>query len=307
MVLPLWVKGLSDRPWPWVTTVLILINFAVFLGTHTQIDQESRDVSRVELPMLLISAAHPEIDPPADVKPLIDSFAKDNKPLWDGIRSGKQPPSDEWDREMRDWGPMQARHELEDLAIRWKQAQPDSVLQNYAFYPYKPTLTSFLTANFLHGGWLHLIGNMWFLWLAGAMMENVWGPWIYTGFYLLAGVGGLVAHGTTYPHSVMPLLGASGAIAGLIGGFLVRFPEAKIDLVAILFIRVIRFEWPAYIVLPLWIALQMVWGFFVRNGGGVAYLAHVGGFMFGVAMAVALRYMGLERPLPESQEPQFAS
>lgn len=306
MIIPLWVRGLSERPWPWVTTALIVINLIVFLGTHAQIEQESQKAARIELPMLLISAAHPEVNPPADVRPLIDSFAQDNKPLWEGIRSGKQPPINEWDREMRDWGSTQASDELEDLAAQWKQIQQDSVLQNYAFYPYKPTVMSFLTANFLHAGWLHLIGNMWFLWLAGAMMENVWGPWIYSGFYLLAGIAGVVAHGTTYPHSVLPMLGASGAIAGLIGGFLVRFPQAKIDLVLVLFVRFIRFAWPACVVLPLWIVLQMLWGLFAPSSGGVAYLAHIGGFMFGLAMALALRYLGLERTLPESQEPQFA-
>lgn len=300
MIFPLWVQGLSDRPWPWVTTVIILLNLVVFLGTHTQIEQESREVAQVELPMLLISAAHPEVQPPADIKPLIDSFAQDNKPLWDGIRSGKQPPIGEWDREMRDWGSAHASNELASLAVQWERIQQDSVLQNYAFYPYKPTLTSFLTANFLHGGWLHLIFNMWFLWLAGAMMESAWGPLIYTGFYLLAGVAGLIAHATTYPHSVLPLLGASGAIAGLIGGFLVRFPEAKIEFAAVL-TGVWRFALPAFIVLPLWIILQVLWASLARNSGGVAYLAHIGGFVFGMAMALALRQIGMERTFAGSE------
>ncbi|HLV94054.1 MAG TPA: rhomboid family intramembrane serine protease [Candidatus Acidoferrales bacterium] len=305
MIFPLWVQGLGERPWPYVTTIIILINCAVFFATHAQIERESREMARVELPMLLIAAAHPEVQPPADAKPLVDSFAQDNKELWDGIRSGKQPPINEWDREMRDWGDTQASDEMASLADRLKRDQSDSVLQKYAFYPYKPTVMGFLTANFLHGGWLHLIFNMWFLWLAGAMMESAWGPMIYTGFYLLAGATGLIAHATTYPHSVVPVLGASGAIAGLIGGFLVRFPHVKIDLVVIYF-RIIRVAWPAVIVLPVWILLQLLWGSLAQTSGGVAYWAHVGGFVFGMAMAIALRLMGLERTIAETGEPELA-
>ena len=296
MIFPLWVQGLGDRPWPWVTTVLIILNCLVFFATHAQVEQDTRNMARYELPMLLIAAAHPDAQPPADVKPLVDAFAQDNKELWNGIRSGKQPPINEWDRGMRDWGAGQASDEMASLAFQLKRAEQGSVLRKYAFYPYQPTAASFFTANFLHGGWLHLIFNMWFLWLAGAMMESAWGPAIYTGFYLLAGVTGLIAQATTYPHSVIPVLGASGAIAGLIGGFLVRFPQAKIDLLIVYF-RIVRVAWPASIVLPVWILLQLLWGSLSR--GGVAYWAHIGGFVFGMAMAMALRMMGLERSVAE--------
>jgi membrane associated rhomboid family serine protease len=305
MIFPLWVQGLAERPWPWVTTIIILINCAVFFATHAQIDRETRAMARYELPILLIAAAHPDAQPPADMKPLVDSFAQDQKQLWDSIRSGKQPPMNEWDREMRDWGAGQASDEMAQLAVQLRRAERDSPLKQYAFYPYRPSGTSFVTANFLHGGWLHLIFNMWFLWLAGAMMESVWGPAIYAGFYLLAGVTGLIAQATTYPHSVIPVLGASGAIAGLIGGFLVRFPHVKIDLLIVYF-RIIRVAWPAVFVLPAWILLQVLWGSLARTGGGVAYWAHIGGFAFGMAMALALRMMGLERPMPRPVGQEFA-
>jgi membrane associated rhomboid family serine protease len=304
MIFPFWVQGLSTRRWPYVTTAIIIINFLVFLATHAQMNEELRKMAQVEFPMLLIAAAHPEAEPPPQVKPLIDSFAKDNKELWDRIRSGKQPPMSLWERDMREWGPVQANSEMAKLAAQLEQTQHESLMEEYAFHPYRPTLASFVTANFLHGGWLHLIFNMWFLWLAGTMMEDVWGPLVYAIFYLLAGVAGLIAHATTYPHSILPVLGASGAIAGLIGAFLVRFPETKIDLIMIYF-RIIRFAWPAYFVLPLWLLLQVFWGSLARTSGGVAYWAHIGGFLFGAAIAIGLRQIGIERTIAEPVDAEF--
>jgi len=301
MIFPLWVEGLGTRRWPYVTTALIVINFVVFLGTHEQIENESRKTADIELPMLLIAAAHPEVQPPREVKPLIDSFAQENKALWEGVRSGKQPPLSAWDSEMRDWGPLEASREMAKLADQLKAVEQDSLLKNYAFYPYHPALLSLITANFLHGGWLHLIFNMWFLWLAGTMMEDVWWPVVYTCVYLLFGAAALLAHGYTYPHSSLPVLGASGAIAGLIGAFLIRFPEVKIDLIFIFF-RIIRFAWPAIFVLLLWLLVQIFWGSLMRTSGGVAYWAHIGGFIFGALIAIAFRQMGIERPIVEPAE-----
>lgn len=304
MIFPLWVQGLGERRWPYVTTVIIAINCLVFVMTHAQIGKDSQNFARLEVPIVLIAAAHPDAQAPAKMKPVIDAFAQDQKELWDGVRSGKQRPINEWDREMRDWGAGQATNEMASLAQQLELAQQDSVLPQYAFHPYRPTILSFFTANFLHGGWLHLIFNMWFLWLAGAMMESTWGPLVYAGFYLLAGVAGLIAQATTYPHSIIPVLGASGAIAGLIGAFLVRFPYAKIDLLVI-FIRIMRFAWPACIVLPLWIIVQVAWATMGRQSGGVAYWAHIGGFVFGGLMAIALRQMGLERTIPTVDEAEL--
>jgi membrane associated rhomboid family serine protease len=307
MIFPLWVQGLSTKRWPYVTTAIVAINILVFVMTKPQMDEESRRMAKVEFPLLLIAAAHPEVEPPAQVKPLVDSFQKDNRQLFERIRSGKQPPMSTWESDMREWSPSHAASEMAKLAQELGQSDQDSLLEKYAFHPYKPS-ASFVTANFLHGGWMHLIFNMWFLWLAGTMMEDVWGPLVYTIFYLLAGVAGLIAHATTYPHSVLPVLGASGAIAGLIGAFLVRFPETKIDLVFIFFFfRIIRFSWAACFVLPLWLLVQIFWGTLIRESGGVAYWAHIGGFLFGMVMAIALRQMGVERMVVDPAEVGFSA
>jgi len=100
-----------------------------------------------------------------------------------------------------------------------------------------PKPIAYLTANFLQGGWLHLIGNMWFLWLAGAILEDTWGRVIYPIIYLVAGAAALQFHAWLNPGSLAPTLGASGAVAALMGAFLVRFPKTKIEVALVLGLR----------------------------------------------------------------------
>jgi membrane associated rhomboid family serine protease len=141
-----------------------------------------------------------------------------------------------------------------------------------------PLPGSILTSMFLHGGWLHLIGNMWFLWLFGDNVEEAMGPLRYAIFYLLAGSVGALAQAFAMPESITPMIGASGAIAGVLGGYVMLYARARIEtLVAIPFL------WPV-IDLPAWFFLG-VWflgQFFLPTGSGVAWMAHVGGFLAGV-------------------------
>jgi hypothetical protein len=132
-----------------------------------------------------------------------------------------------------------------------------------------------ITANFLHGGWLHLIGNMWFLWLAGAVLEDTWGRLIYPAFYMIAGVLALQVHAMVNVGSMTPTIGASGAIAGLMGAFLVRFPTTKIEMGYLLFYRFYRFKMAAYWLLPVWLLMEILYG---TSGAstGVAHWAHIG-------------------------------
>ena len=181
------------------------------------------------------------------------------------------------------------------LGADLEQSQQSSVTWNYAFHPYHPTPWSYVTANFLHGGWLHIIFNMWFLWLAGTILEDAWGRVVYPIFYLVSGAVALLVHAVIFPGSLVPVVGASGAIAGLMGGFLARFPKTKIKLMWIwLFgLRRYKFYVPAYILLPLWLAIQVFWGLLAGSASGVAYWAHVGGFAFGMVGAVILRSTGI--------------
>ena len=141
------------------------------------------------------------------------------------------------------------------------------------------------TAMFLHGSWLHLIGNMWYLWLFGDNVEDRMGHWRFLLFYLLGGVVASVTHILLNPGSTVPTIGASGAIAAVLGAYLVMFPTARIlTFVPFLFFFVIQL--PAVVVLGGWFLLQLVSGLGSLGvhaaGAGIAFWAHVGGFIFGL-------------------------
>ena len=153
-----------------------------------------------------------------------------------------------------------------------------------------PFWSTTLFAMFLHGGWMHLGGNMLYLWIFGDNLEDVMGRLRYLVFYLLCGVAATAAQIWTDPQSQIPNLGASGAIAGVLGGYLVLFPKQR---VRVLLGRSIV-HMPALFVIGLWVVLQLVgsWGQIVetkQTGGGVAYMAHVGGFVAGLVLVWIFR------------------
>jgi membrane associated rhomboid family serine protease len=135
-----------------------------------------------------------------------------------------------------------------------------------------PLPGSLWTSMFLHGSWLHLIGNMWFLWLFGDNVEDAMGPLRYAAFYFFTGSVGAMAQILAMPDSLVPMIGASGAVAGALGGYVLLYPRASIV--------TFPFFWevPAWVFLGLWFVGQ----FFLPTGSGVAWMAHVGGFLAGL-------------------------
>ena len=144
-------------------------------------------------------------------------------------------------------------------------------------------LITILTAMFMHGGWSHIAGNMLFLWAFGPEVEDAMGRWRYLLFYLAGGVVAMLAQVAASPHSTVPNLGASGAIAAVMGSFLVLYPRDQIRSVLIIFVFArIRYI-PAALLIGVWFLSQLlsVGAVATVQQGGVAYLAHVGGFLFG--------------------------
>lgn len=147
--------------------------------------------------------------------------------------------------------------------------------------------TTILTSMFLHGGWMHLIGNMLFLWIFGDNLEDLMGHFGFVVFYLASGAAAAGGQILSDPSSTLPMVGASGAIAGVMGGYLLMFPRARIDILVILVIIIKIFTIPAWLMLGLWFGLQLVSGLSMDLvGGGVAYWAHAGGFVAGVVLAL---------------------
>ncbi|MFW6085397.1 MAG: rhomboid family intramembrane serine protease, partial [Gemmatimonadota bacterium] len=147
------------------------------------------------------------------------------------------------------------------------------------------TFSTVLTSMFMHGSWMHLIGNMWFLWVFGNNIEDSMGHVRYVVFYLLCGALASAAHVLTNPGSGVPTVGASGAISGIMGAYLVLYPKVRVHTLVYfgIFVRVIPMT--ALAVLGLWFGLQVLSGALASGtGAGVAFWAHVGGFVAGVAL-----------------------
>jgi rhomboid family protein len=168
------------------------------------------------------------------------------------------------------------------LALFWKGGAVPAKLSKAKLLT---SLTSFWSmatvfiSLFLHAGWAHLLGNMWFLWLFGEGLEDDLGHWRYLGFYLFAGFFACLFHVLASSTIAAPMIGASGAIAGVMGAYLVRLPQSPIRTVAFWRLRVEIVHIPAFVWLGLWLALQF---YGLKQGGPVAWVAHLGGFAIGI-------------------------
>jgi len=160
-------------------------------------------------------------------------------------------------------------------------AIPNYLLSFEGVQPIHPFLTLF-TSMFMHGGLFHIGGNMLYLWIFGNNIEDKLGHIRFIIFYLLSGIVAAYSHAITEPSSTIPMIGASGAVSGILGAYLLLFPHARVHTLIFLgfFIQVIRL--PALIVLGFWIVIQVVNN--ILGSGGVAWFAHIGGFVFGLLM-----------------------
>ena len=149
-----------------------------------------------------------------------------------------------------------------------------------------PAEATILTSMFLHGGWLHLIGNMLYLWIFGDNIEDRLGRGRFVAFYLLCGAVAALGQGLADPQSEVPMIGASGAISGVLGAYLVLYPRAKILVLVPLFIFITTLRVPALVVLGIWFGAQLLSSLVAAPGAGgaVAFAAHVGGFVAGVLL-----------------------
>lgn len=149
--------------------------------------------------------------------------------------------------------------------------------------------SAYVTSMFLHGGIMHLAGNMLFLWVFGDNMEDQMGHIGFTGFYFLGGIAAAAAQNASDPLSTIPMVGASGAIAAVMGGYLLMFPKARVDILVFLVVFIRVFPVKAWIVLGAWFAIQVGQGLLTpANMGGVAHWAHAGGFVAGVILTLPL-------------------
>ena len=171
-----------------------------------------------------------------------------------------------------------------------------AIVYTFGFVPAKFSIITIITSMFIHGGLAHIIGNMWFLWLFGDNVESVLGHLKYFLFYMVCGIGAALGQFLISTSSQVPMVGASGAIAGILGAYMIQFPKARVHvLVILIFITTIAV--PAQIVLGLWFLMQLTGGLGtlgMDTTGGVAWFAHVGGFISGVGLLRRFQNLHLE-------------
>jgi membrane associated rhomboid family serine protease len=309
MLLPVGHERNTVSRLPIVTIILIVTNILAFVLTTGTIQSESGDsgIAILRMHILILKARYSDLTLTPEIQQMVDDLRTRRPDTWKWIAAPDRKPVDAWEATLvADPDPNMDRlqAEMDTLCQQLEKLETDdnSLLWRYAYHSYKPTVQSYITHQFLHGGWLHLISNMWILWLCGVVLEDVWVHFLVLGFYLIGGIFAAFFHGWMNPQSMIPMIGASGAIAGLMGALLARFPRLKIKMAYFLFVvRFRTFDAPVYVVAPLWFVAELFWG--MMGSGSVAHWAHVGGFVFGVAIGLGLYAVKIEnvvnRPSPE--------
>jgi membrane associated rhomboid family serine protease len=290
--VPIGLDQTTVRRLPWVSFAIIALNFVVFLAVGAQVRNAEEEITRRGQEVMAYWGLHPYLAFPTKMLPagMPEPQRERIGLLAEGMRSlsGKAPASDEQRG--------QEQHELDRLVEVFREAVTEHPFKVWGLVPANPRAIAFLTSMFMHAGWLHLLGNMLFFYIAGPFLEDAYGRPLFAALYLTSGVVSSLVHVAAFRASEAPLVGASGAIAGLMGAFLVRFLRAKVRFFYFYFFFIIRsgtVDIPAWIVLPLWF-LQQLFFAGLSAESGVAYRAHVGGFIFGFLAALAIKQLRIE-------------
>jgi membrane associated rhomboid family serine protease len=289
MLIPIGLDKNEVRRLPWVTFGIIIINIVVFLLTGMGGTSSEKETAEAWDRVVTFWQQHPYLEPPKeflDQQP--SEAARDEfKARVEFMRQANKPPEDASVLE-------QEGQTLQRLVDEARATVGEHPFQKWGLKPSDVKLSAFLTCMFIHAGWLHLLGNMLFLYLSGPFVEDAMGRPLYLTFYLSAGIAAGFAQILAFPHSSVPLGGASGAIAGVMGAFLVRYARTKIQFFYFMYILRGTFEAPAWLMLPLWLAQQLFFAS-MNMEGGTAYWAHIGGFAYGVGVAALLRQLKVEQ------------
>ncbi|HVZ31553.1 MAG TPA: rhomboid family intramembrane serine protease, partial [Polyangiaceae bacterium] len=278
LIVPLSHERNLARRWPWVTTLIVVLNVAALFACTIGDQHVARGIEERVQRAVEYYAEHPWLELRAPLATLLPDLARTvpaRAPDAEAAIADQQAELDRYTQDIEE-----ARHQLSSWRFGYNHARGE--------WP------GLLTHQFLHGGVLHLLFNMWFLWLVGCNIEDAWGRVLFPAFYLSGGAIAGLAHAWMSGSSALTLIGASGAVAAAMGAFLVAFASTKIRFFGLLLIRPMTFAAPAYVMLPLWVSAEFVSGV-ADSGAGVAHWAHVGGFAYGFLVALGLRLSGVEQ------------
>ncbi|GAK51356.1 rhomboid family protein [Candidatus Moduliflexus flocculans] len=315
IILPLGHEDQEAQRYPYITLGFVLLNTALFILTLIVAPASQRAHYEKEYELVEFYIQHLQFEFPENTynkllpqyRQVIQHVKKYG--LKEVLRQSNIPfempdelpssvPKSKMSEALEARQQEQTQFEFTKRIQAFEHAYANDFYIKYGYVPSRGGILTIFSSMFLHGGWLHLIGNMLFLWLAGCNIEDLWGRILYPIFYLVGGALATVAHGMMFPESMTPLIGASGAIAAVMGAFMIRKYATKIYFVYFIWVVGIlrgKFSAPAFIMLPLWL-MQQLWGVIFNSGGGggVAFWAHIGGFAFGALVALLIKVTGFE-------------
>jgi membrane associated rhomboid family serine protease len=288
LVIPIRQQDSTVRRLPWVSAALIALNVVVFLATSIGGSGLESAVRRQAKGVVDFVLERPYLSLHPAVAELFDLTPEDMEEARAEMDPRRVPRGEALEREQA---------ELNRLCDSLLKALARLPTRRFGFVPAAPRAETLLTSMFVHAGLLHLLGNMLFLYLSGPFVEDVFGRTVFAVLYVLSGIAAAAAQAVSDPGSTVPMVGASGAVAGVMGAFLFRLSRARVELLVlpIPFLPTLRFNvvLPAFVVLPLW-AAEQYWYAHTAPEAGVAWWAHLGGFLFGLAAALAIRLSGIE-------------
>lgn len=300
MIIPYGHEHTTVRRLPWVTFTLMGVCVLAFIFTSLASTDVSNDISREFTQFTEYLGTHPYLELKPEFEEFLFQIVPEDqwRPYLEATRQfGPQPPTS---RRL-----LQQEQDHLDAIMDRLMGTADVVKESpyyaYGLIPAHVRPLSLISYQFLHGGFFHLFGNLFFLFLAGPFIEDVWGRPLFGVFYLTAGAISGLMYAVHYPSVEVPLIGASGAVAGVMGAFLIRYWKTRIRFFYwFAFVLSGTFTAPAWLMLPLWLARELLfaqaWDVMApgSGGGGVAHWAHVWGFGFGMLAAGVIGYFHVE-------------
>ena len=290
LIIPVGQEQDEVRREPWVSYAIVAANVAIFLllwVASLRSDVPARfEAKAKEIATYLVQ--NPYLTVPGELVPLFGPRAIS---VLEQRGAAARPPVS--------WVVRRQQQKLNSMSQELFAVARQLPLLEPGFVPAEPSLLTALTSMFVHAGLLHLVGNMLFFFATGPFLEDVYGRPLFLALYVLSGLFALAAHAWQNPGSLAPVVGASGAVAGILGAFLVRLRTSRIRFLFIPIILIpwirFRFHVPAFVFLPLWFGAQFWLATHSTEPGSVALWAHVGGFVFGVVAALLIALLRIEK------------
>ena len=313
MFLPVGHDQSSVRRLPWVTFVLMGLCVLAFLLSLGPVQSTNKKAARLLTEISEYFFAHPNLELDPEIDQFLFGFIPDHQDqreafkevLKEGVRVSGLIGGEEGEDQGPEETEAEQQAQLDRLTDDFHRTLKSSPYFTFGLVPADQHIYAYITHQFMHGGWMHLIFNMLFLYLAGPYLEDVWGRPLFAAFYLSAGVFAALIYAMKYPLMEGPIIGASGAIAGLMGAFMIRHGSTKITMMLwFFFFRPKFLDVPAWVVLPMWLLKEVFYGQAVDFGGGqgsgVAHWAHVAGFVYGLVIAAGVKQLRFEEKYVEN-------